>query len=251
MTNKEIPKQEKEFVFLGAKGLGKKALEELEKHKAWFGVGLSSQYYSPENLRHYALWASENLSSLRLVIPDQVEKYNLMVFEELSEEEALAQASVKGDKKQEALESILADQEKIEIVRWKDFSSTPEYQRVLKHITKYYESSPEFREQVDDSLWESIGPKLRELRLQTREKEFKEKFRILVNYSLEELAAIFYFSEFQQVGIKLGHEGERVYDNIVNRLQGRTFKDAPEELIPTKDRGSIYFQVQETERGQE
>ena len=101
------------------------------------------------------------------------------------------------------------------------------------------------KEDVDNTLWANIRAKLENLRKKIGEKQFNEKFRILVNYALEEISSIIYLCEYDSYPIKIGHKGERVYDNIVDRIYSNYYDKLRNKIQIKNKRGNVYLQVEE------
>ncbi len=235
----------KKLKFIDAEGMGKKVIDGDFSLNGFFGIGLSSKYYSQENLNLYAKWASQHFNSFLFIIADDPERYNIMGFEGLAEEKALNESRKKGNIKYEIVSKIAEKfPHKIEVKRWNEITNNSEYNRILKQLIIDYDRIPILKEHMDKTLWANISPKLIELESNLTPKEFEERFRILVNYTIEEIALIVYLGEYHVYPIKLGHKGERVYDNIVDRIYSKHYNKIHQKILPKKQRGNIYLQVE-------
>lgn len=231
--------------FLGVEGLGNEVIKGNKTYNGWFGVGVGSKYYSKENLELYAGWAAKYFNSFLFVIADDIEKYNLMAFEDKSEKEALEVARKKGNEKYNELMKIAEKfPHKIQVKRWKELSINDEYNRIFRLLDKDYDSIVQIREHLDNTLWSNIKQKLETLKEEIGENEFKKRFRILVKYAIEEIASIIFLTEFHVFQIKIGHKGERVYDNIVDRIYSKHYNKVHDNILPKNQRGNIYLQVE-------
>ncbi len=236
-----------ELKFVDAEGLGKEVINGNKSLNAIFGIGLSSKYYSKENLTLYAKWASEHLNSLLFIIADDVQRYNIMGFDGLNKKEALKKARKIGDEKFLMVKKI-SDKfpHKVEVKRWAEVTSTSEYKKIFSLLEKDYNKIPELKEHIDNTLWANIRFKLEELKNNVGDKEFKKRFRILVKYAIEEISLIIYLAEYNVYPIKIGHNGERVYDNIVDRIYSKHYNKVHGKILPKNKRGNIYLQVVES-----
>jgi tRNA-dependent cyclodipeptide synthase len=229
---------------IDSEGLGKKVIRGEKNFNGFFGVGLGNIYYSETNLSLYAKWASENLNHFIFIVADDLERYNIEGFEGIDTKEAVKMAKNKGQIKYSIIKKITEKFSNVEVKKWKEITGNSNYQKILLTITKYYQSDLEFKEDINQSLWANIKYKLDELQKKVDTKEFNNRFRILVNYSLEEISIIIYLTEFLNYQIKIGHKGERVYDNIVDRIYGNNFPRIFKELKLKNRRGNIYLQVE-------
>src|SRR3989344_2866955 len=235
----------KKLKFLDAEGMGKKVIDGDHSLNGFFGIGLSSKYYSQENLTLYAKWASQHFNSFLFVIADDPKGYNIMGFEGLSENKALEEARKKGDEKFEIVSKITEKfPHKIEVKRWNEITNNAEYNRILKQLIIDYDGIPILKEHIDNCLWANIEPKLIDLERDVKHKEFEKRFRVLVNYTIEEIALIVYLGEYHVYPIKLGHKGERVYDNVVDRIYSKHYNKIHQKILPIGQRGNIYLQVE-------
>lgn len=239
----------KSLKLIGAKGLGKKVFKEKKVYNGWFGVGLGSSYYSEENLMLYAEWASEYLQSFLFVVADDIERYNLMAFSDLTEVKALKEARQRGDQKFEMAEKIAARfPHQIEVKRWQELTISHEYQIIYNLLESDYDRLPQLKEHIDATLWANIRAKLDILRGQVGEDEFQKKFRTLVKYAIEELASIIYLAEYHIYPIKIGHKGERVYDNIIEKIYNRHYNHVYSKILPKNQRGFVYLQAEKEQK---
>lgn len=236
-----------ELKFLDAEGLGKKVLDKKRVYNGWFGVGVGSSYYSKANLQLYAQWATEYLNSFLFVVADDIERYNLIVFSNLPEKEALEKAREKGDSKFKMITEI-ADKfpHQIEAKRWQELTINDEYQSIFNLLNTDYDRISQLKEHIDNTLWANIRTKLEMLKKKVGEREFEKKFRMLVEYAIEEISSIIYLAEFHVYPIKVGHRGERVYDNVIDRIYSKHYNHVHSKILPKSQRGNIYLQVVET-----
>lgn len=232
------------LIFLDAEGLGKEVIKGNKGYNGWFGVGLTSRYYSEENLTLYTGWAVAHLNSFMFLVADDIERFNLMGFEGLSEKDALQEARKKGDEKYKMLLKIAEKfPHKVEVKRWKEIEVSNEYQKIFKQLDRDYEELPILKRHIEGTIWSNIRNKLELLKKEIGGNEFDKRFRQLIKYAISEISAIIYLGEYHIYPIKIGHKGERVYDNIVDRIYSKHYNKVHQKILPKGQRGNIYLQI--------
>lgn len=231
--------------FLDAEGLGKEVIKGNKNYNGWFGVGLTSKYYSKENLTLYAEWSVKHFNSFMFVIADDIERFNLMGFKGLNEKEALEEARKKGNEKYKmVLEAAEKFPHKVEVKRWQEIEISDEYKIIFNQLDKDYDKLPVLREHIDNTLWANIRTKLESLRIKVGDKEFEKRFRQLVKYAISEISSIIYLGGYHIYPVKVGHKGERVYDKIVDRIYSKHYNKVHQKILPKGQRGNIYLQIE-------
>lgn len=237
--------QKRELKFIAAEGLGKEVLKGNKKYNGWFGIGLTSKYYSKENLTLYAEWAIKYLNSFLFVIADDIERFNLMGFKGLGDKEALDEARRKGNEKYKiVLEIAEKFPHKVEVKRWQEIEMGGEYKKIFNQLVKDYDELPVLKEHIENTLWANIKTKLELLKGKIGNKEFDKRFRILVKYAISEISSVIYLAEYHVYPIKIGHRGERVYDNVIDRIYSKHYNKVHQKILPKCQRGNIYLQVE-------
>lgn len=95
-------------------------------------------------------------SQANIVIGDYLERYNLMVFEQISEKEALTKVEKRGHKIKKNLESILSKIEldgAFKVYSCRSDIESSDGQQIARSIHKYIEKEPEFRADIDKQIY--------------------------------------------------------------------------------------------------
>jgi len=169
---------------------------------SWQGIGISSdpnQKDGPYSLHllAYLIESSRTSDEHLIIVADSMQIDNYQTLYGLSEREAEKIAVKKGKAKKRNLESILrANRINNVVVKRLDEVVGENEREIIEQIKSLYGNDERIREKVLETV-----PK--------RLKDKAENLNIIANYALTEIRLI-----LALLGIKFGHEREKVYDEV-------------------------------------
>lgn len=210
--------------------LGTDALAHPGKYKGFMGISIMHKFFSKKNIKLYIEWASQQFIEFVIILIDDPEKYDLVVFEGLNEEKALEKSRTISDEIKCAYEKNIRTLEasNVRIFQFRDFSEDPLYQKLLHSLQEYKEKNDNFHECLMKLMQYSIGNKISEyVAKNNSHNELSSIKKVLSNYITEELTSLIYLT---QIGYtieidptiefstkKLLYEGE--FPSLYNQLQ--------------------------------
>jgi tRNA-dependent cyclodipeptide synthase len=187
----------KKMIIENISDLAKDALDNPGKFNGFMGVSLLHRFYSKENMSNYFTWCSKRFNKFTLVLMDDPDRYNFIVFKKINVREGLALARKISDEIKSGYNKLLLDMkiDNVEIMQFRDFISSNEYKLIFSEIEKYIEMNPNFKDDLVRLMNNGIGGKIEKLSKQITTEEFENAKHILFQYIVEEIAAIIYFTE--------------------------------------------------------
>jgi len=197
----------------------------------FIGVSLINKYFNKKNIREHILWSLSNTrDDVAIVICDQIHAYNFQAIYNCDYETALKRAIDVGRNKFKEIEDVVLSlpmhlKSKIRIVCWHDVSANPRYQDRLGHIYNYYDTSPDFKEQIHDAVRSTLGQKF-------ISKIGTNKIALLAKYLLCEIAAFVGGLDLDGSLYEIhSYPGLSLVDDILTGLNTRAvFPDLAERL---------------------
>jgi len=216
--------------------LGKNALENPKKYNGFLGVSILHKFFSKKNMGFYFEWCSKQFDEFVIILMDDPDKYNFQIFKGMNEKDALEHARKISDQLKRGYEKCLRDLNisNIKILQFRDFTKDKKYKAILQEINNSHESNKEFAKDLNHLMDIGIGGKIEELPYD--KKGIGEARRILINYIIEELTSIIYFSE-NHYPIELDPTIEFI---TKKRIYEGDFPELYDKLKLTK-RGHIYI----------
>lgn len=179
--------------------LGQDALAHPQKYNGFMGISIFHKFFAKKRMRYYFEWSAKQFKECIILLMDDPDKYNCMVFKELDEQEALKKARIVSDEIKTGYEKVLKqlNLKNVKIIQFRDFNNEPLYQNILSSIETYVEQNSLFKEDLTNLMEMGIGEKIKDFITQ---KEFIENRisgvkSLLFHYIVEELASIIYFTE--------------------------------------------------------
>lgn len=150
-------------------------------------------------MESYILWGSKQFRQFFVLLMDDPDLYNYVIFSSNSYNTARAKARQMGYEKKVGYQRIAAKYNctNITVLTFSDFIYKKEYQSTLSACRDYLAIDKAYQDDLISIMHKGIGGKIEEYFDQNRFSEKEKKFTIntLFQYILEEFAAIIYVSE--------------------------------------------------------
>lgn len=179
--------------------LGKEALIKPFSYNGFMGISILNKFFAKKRMKHYFIWASQHFKEFQILLMDDPDKYNFMVFKDMSATTALEKARVISDEikvsYQRELEKLNITN--IKIIQFRDFIGNESYQKILSATLDCLQVNSAFKEDLYSLIEVSIGGKI----IEYAEKKHLDNNNIatvkknLSQYIIEEFAALIYFTE--------------------------------------------------------
>lgn len=188
-----------DVVVCSACGLAGRCLSMPKTMNGFLGVSILHRYFARDTMESFFRWGAATFRRFVILLMDDPDQFNFMVFRDLPAEAALAKARRVSDDRKRGYEKSLRKLgvDDIQILQFRDFVHDAEYQRVLGSVQAETERNPRFRESLEELVERWVGGKIRECaRLNSwSADEMRRNVAILFNYIVQEFAAIIYFTE--------------------------------------------------------
>lgn len=150
-------------------------------------------------MTEYFRWASAQFNDFVILLMDDPDLHNLKVFKSLDHTQALDKARNISETIKSGYERTLAAEKitNIKVVQFKDFQEDPTYKKTLQRVTDTMSSNTDFRHSLYNLMETNIGKRIAEF---CAEKNLDEAAcantrDMLIQYIIEELASLVYFTE--------------------------------------------------------
>lgn len=187
--------------------LGQDALDNPGKYRGFMGVSILHKFFAPKRMKYFLKWGSETFEDFVILLIDDPDHYNFMVFDGMSKEEALEKARSISDEVKRSYEKLLRQFkiDNVKILQFRDFEEDPGYIKLLSKFRRLVNKNEELEDDLRKLMINSIGSRLGDHskakgHTQT-EKDASEK--IAFQYILEEVAALLYFTEEKELKIEV------------------------------------------------
>jgi len=230
------PRQESEskIEVVGSLELAEKLLREqgdLKGNDTWMGIGVNKKTYPDEMVLDFARWASKSSDNFLLVVADFVQKYNLVAstgnWDNLYEGKKARKMDREGEKRADEITSLVkgAKLENVQVVGWVDLMKGIEKENEKNNLmVNYgfqqfdyrYQHDVKFREALQGVVKKQIPHVLKDLEARGRNPQMTLDASAM--YAMEEIFASWLLVETKKYPIKIGHEGEKLYDEITASL---------------------------------
>jgi hypothetical protein len=153
--------------------LGEDSIKHPGKYKGLMGISIFHKFFAKKRMEFYFSWGSTQFSEFVILLMDDPDKYNCMIFNDL-----------KGITN-------------IKILQFRDFIEDPAYINVLDTIKEYLNEDSLFKEDLIGLMEMGIGEKIKDFLNQADTIETSpEKIKsILFMYIVEELASLIYLTQ--------------------------------------------------------
>lgn len=177
--------------------LAESALNNPGKYNGFMGISTPHKFFSKNNMSYYFEWCSRQFKEFVMVLMDDPEHYNFMVFKFMKKKQALQHARKISDELKTAYEKSLRGLgiQNIKILQFKDFVNNDKYKNILLEVRKNAETNPGLKKDLEEMMNYGIGGKIEEFSKKISEKELEKIKSILFQYIIEETAAIIYLTE--------------------------------------------------------
>ena len=104
-------------------------------------------------LQEYLPWAVTRGSCIKIIIGDYLERHNIMVFDSISEANAIIKAKKKGDRVHRMIKTILSNVENkndIQIYSCESDIETDECKKIADNLRTYLETDPSFKFDIEE-----------------------------------------------------------------------------------------------------
>jgi len=250
------PEQEaKGLELIEATGLAKDLLEKNETFKpysSWMGIGTNEKMYPDEMVKNYIRWSSKRSEKFLLVIADDIQIYNLIPFsnkgwdkmKEVGDFRKLAEERKKMMQIWLGAEGI----SNVDVRGWMEIidelrMKNPDF-NCVDYNNQLFDHTRQHNPDLDQAITK-IAPKQIPRLFLKMQKEGKggEELRfgkfVASLYGQNEIFLTWLLAKYGGYPIKVGHEGERVYDeltaDILNGKYGTQLAD-PDIRV-----GSVYL----------
>ncbi|RMD77302.1 tRNA-dependent cyclodipeptide synthase [Candidatus Dojkabacteria bacterium] len=188
-----------EMIIEQTTAMGEDALLNPGKYRGFLGVSITHKFFKKENMVHYFKWGSKVFEKFYILLIDDPDMYNFVVFKSLSETDALARAHKISSELKYGYNRKLRELniQNVEVVRLVDYGDNSEYLNIKAAVRNFMRSSDEFRKDMENLMQIGIGGKIKEYFLLNpcspeKQNEIKQ---YLINYIIDEISAIIYFTE--------------------------------------------------------
>lgn len=219
--------------------LGKDALNNPKKYKGFMGVSIPHKFFAKKRMKHYFPWFSKTFEEFVVILMDDPEKYNFIVFKNLDEEEALRKSRKVGNEIKASYEKVLRgnDINNVRVITFRDILEDSKYKEILNTIQEEIPKNNSLQNDLENLMKIGVGNKIDEFvnfnKLSTNEAE--DIRDTLFNYIVEELASIIYLTE---IGYTI--EVDPTIEVTTKKfLYESKFDNLPKELNLSR-RGHIY-----------
>lgn len=179
--------------------LGTDAIQNPGKYTGFMGISVGHKFFSKATMELFFLWGSHLFKEFLILLMDDPDKYNFMIFENLSEEQALKKAQTIGDERARSYEKVIRKigATNIRVVRFRDFNESKIYNDILLKTKQFSTKDLAFKKELLHLMEEGIGGKIQEYALQKNLSlnEISPIKEILSGYILEEFVSLLYFTE--------------------------------------------------------
>ena len=227
------------MIIESATDLGIDALQNPGKYAGFMGISVGHKFFSKATMEYFFLWGSQIFKEFIILILDDPDTYNFMIFEDLTKEIALNKARIIGDEKARSYKKVInkLGVKNIKIVQVRDFSQNTHYLNLYTKIKAYTEINSSFKQELFNLMENGIGGKIQE-HIKSRnitQKEAADIKEILSEYILEEFVSLVYFTEY---GYPIEIDPTREFSTKKLLYEGQ-FPDLSRALQLTK-RGHVY-----------
>jgi tRNA-dependent cyclodipeptide synthase len=190
---------DKKMIIENTSGLGEKALTHKGKYNAFMGISILHKYFAPKRMKYFLKWGSKVFNKFTILLIDDPDIYNFMTFKKMDQLTALKKARRISSEKEASYQKLIEkyNLENVSVTKFQDFEKETLYTKYLTTIKRYYFENSDFHEDVRELLF-SITGKIDEYQ-RTHELTDEQVDQViensLINYLIEELATIIYFSE--------------------------------------------------------
>ncbi len=160
-----------------------------KRFNIYLGVSLGNKWFTKDNIMEHLEFALKyTREKVGVVIADKLHAINYQVRDRKSPERALKKALRIGDAKVKEIEEIIRvlpkeEQEKIDIIRWKDIENGEHYERFYKKIKEEFEKNGEFKNTIMKIVEGAL--------IKEKGRIFSEKEKIMLcEYILAELSEL-------------------------------------------------------------
>lgn len=179
--------------------LGDDALKKPGKYKGLMGISIFHKFFAKKRMEFFFSWGTKQFSEFVILLMDDPDKYNCMIFNDLKEADALKKARTVSDEIKRSYEKKLRTLgiTNVTVLQFRDFIDDPEYIHVLDVIKEYINEDPLFKEDLTGLMEMGIGEKIKDFMNQadTIDTSVEKIKSILFMYIVEELASLIYFTE--------------------------------------------------------
>lgn len=228
-----------EMIIERATGLGLSALENPMTYKGFMGVSILHKFYSKKRMYYYFKWASQLFKEFAIILMDDPDQYNFMVFSNMDKLDALAKAREISDEIKRSYERELTKLgiKNIKVIQFRDFKENKAFKKLVKATYEFMEKNTSFKEDLYSLIEVGIGGKIIEYQKNNHLNEEKiiDVHTQLSAYIIEELASIIYFTE---TGYQIEVDPTKEF-STKKYLYAKKFKKMDEYFTIT-ERGHIY-----------
>ena len=227
--------------------LAREAIENKKTISGFMGISIRNKFFSHKNLEPYFVWASEYFKEFTILLMDDPDRHNYILFSNNPPEEAITKARRMGEDKRIGYKKILKNLgiTNIKIIRFVEFENEKIYTDSLKSLFLETTKSTELKEDLVKVLERGIGGKIMEFAHANNlsKEQVSELIDNLLSYVIEELAATIYLTEtgspieidpYAEVSTKkLIYENNiaGLYEKLHLTKRGHVFVH-PEDMIP-------------------
>lgn len=174
--------------------------------------------------------SNASVETVTLCLAVELQRFRFMILENISETEALKKCEQLKDQWHQdnpAALKKLQEAKKVLTLTWKEFLAWPQYEETMKAVQGWYESSRDFRHDVDGR----IRQELENTQATAKLGDIHEKTKLLKQYLFEECA-------FQKFASTRGFAYE-LYKTPMNKAMRRVKKNT--DFVPPGVMTEIYF----------
>lgn len=178
-------------------GLAKNISKEKLLYKGFLGISIRNRFFSKRVVKHYIQWAEKNLQRLDILLFDDPDRFNLMVFKGFSEKIATQKAREIGKNHQKAYQKIINElnaQKKTKILTFQDLLKDPLFVKYDQKTHLYIKKNTLLQEYLIQDMYNNIGEKISLIQNDTTltDDEKNNKIKTLSQYIFSELSPLLY-----------------------------------------------------------
>ena len=219
--------------------LGSDAIQNPGKYAGFMGISVGHKFFSKTTMEYFLHWGSHIFKEFIVILLDEPDTYNFMVFESMEYEEARKKARTIGDEKRRAFEKVVRKigVSNVKILCFRDYSQNSSFKKILETTHTFVKTNAEFKKDLYQLIMHSIGNKI-ELLQKERSLSPLEVIQVqdtLADYIIEEFSSLLYFTEN---GYPIEVDPTREF-STKSMIYNHTFPNFT-ELLSLSTRGHIY-----------
>lgn len=188
-----------QIVIRQVSGTARSVVRQPKSLNGFLGISINHRYFSRRTMECYFRWCQSHFDQFIILLMDDPDQFNFMVFQDRTDRQALEKARKIGADRKRGYQRSLSRMgiRNVRILQFRDFIQGEPYQYIRKQIQHEVEHNPVFYQSLYDLMQTGIGGKIQEKAAEANWTDCQQKKHeaVLLQYIISELAAIVYFTE--------------------------------------------------------